>query len=740
MLARLLSILALLLCALAPAHAQLPQRDDEDIIVVPAFGFDAIMPAERWGPIRFTITSPQRHLVGVLSLEYPQDGSQSFVARMPVTLTAGTPTPVDFFVCLPRSVDRITLSMRNDRGRPVFTRTLRVSDPFGPAAPTAPPTFVPPSLVDQRITILSLGIEDLHQAGGLWARSLFLPSTWNMGGQQEGDLQFEQRYRLSTLAPESAFASWAAYDGLVALVADASTFGRLPERTRREVLHYLQSGGTLILRVDDNSDSWRRWLPPASHWDLLAVDELRSVDVPDALAALVPPRAKAAGFQSDTVFDTASALPVRAVRLTPRGGQMGFEPLWAIDAQRSLAARGPVGFGTLVLLGFDPAHLSALRSSIGAAAGWAAVLDSVITQDHSSTSTAWSYTYSSGASGRNAQSIASLVDAAVVGPGISNLALALVVLILIALLMAVGPLDAIVLKLNGKRHWSWLTASVWIALCSGFMLIFPELQRGDASMLDRTVVTDALLDDHANALTSWKTGLNVAYAGRNGLIGPVDERPGAWWRGVSPVQTWFYQRNANPTLSPLEARQLPLPGPDGARSSCLPQLPAQRVWTVRATLDHAADLPPIVARLTQSGSSYSVHLGQADLRITSLRVILRDKALEATGAEPGQSVGLKPFRLHIATEQGGVESFDAFSNSDRVQSALATAVLADLPGPDERTRAIRQMVEGGGYALIAIEYETDQPDLRLVGADRTRCRGAVRLVVPVIQTDVEPSP
>ncbi|MCL4220375.1 MAG: hypothetical protein KJZ65_03295 [Phycisphaerales bacterium] len=735
---RLLLMLVLSLSVLvAPAtRAQLPQRDDDQIIIVPSFGFDSIMPAERWGPIRFTITSPQRHLVGLLSLTYPQDGSQAFVASMPVTLTAGTPTAIDFAVCLPRSVDRMTLAMQNDRGRPIFTETFRISGSGGPLADLSA-TFVPPSLVDQRITILSLGIDDLQQAGDLWSRSLFVPSIWSSGPQNE-PLEFEQRYRVSTLAPESAFAAWPAYQGLVALVADASSLGRLPERVRRELLHYLQGGGTLILRVDDNSDVWRRWLPASSHWDVLTLDERRPVEVPGGLAARVPPRAKAAGLFTADSLETASSITARAVRLTSRSAQLGFEPLWPIDDQRSLAARGPVGFGTLIVLGYDPAHLSALRSASGAAAGWAATLDAVITHDRSPGGTVWSYQYSSGASIANTQSIAALVDSAVVGGGISVLALVLVVLMLIALAVAIGPFDAIFLKLRGKRHWSWLTASGWITLFSGFMLVFPELQHSDISVLTRSVMTDALLDENANAIVSWKTGLNVAYAGQNGLIGPLDERAGAWWRGVSPLQNWYFD-GSKPTLSPLRALQQPLPGPDGARASCLLQLPSQRVWTVRATMDCAPDLPPIVARLERSGSAYTVHLGQADLRITSLRVLAGSQPLEARSARPGQSISLVPY-VPFNRDDDPSPTSTAPSQRDSVISALPAGYLADLPGPDERTHAILQMLKAGHYALVAIEYETDHPDLRLIGAERTRCIGAVRLLVPIIDSAPESSP
>lgn len=738
MLRRLRFMLAILACALSAAHAQLPEQDDDQIIVVPAFGFDAIMPAERWGPIRFTITSPQRHLVGILSLTYPQDGSQSFVAGMPVTLTAGTPSPVDFFVCLPRSVDRITLSMRDDRNRAVFSRTFNV-DGSGRALAATSPAFTPPSLVDERITILSLGNRDLLDAGDRWSRSLFIQSTWDGGGRVDKTLAFEQQYRVSTLMPENAFAAWTAYDGLAALVADASTLGRLPERARREILHWLQGGGTLLLRVDDNSDSWRRWLPASSHWDLLTLDDLRPVDTPGTLSMLVPPHAKLAGYESDSALETSTSISARAVRLTARGERLGFERLWVLDDQRALAARGPVGFGTLVVLGFDPAHLPALRSGSGAAAGWAATLEAAITHDQQSSGDVWSYAYSSGASGRNAQAISSLVDSAVVGAGVPGGLLVLVVLLLVAMAVAIGPFDALVLRRCGLRHWSWLTASGWITLCSGFMLIFPALQRSDTSVLSRITITDALLDEHAAAVVSWKTGLNVAYAGENGLIGPVDERPGAWWRGVSPLRTWYYSASTQ-TLSPLRAVQQPLPGPEGARVSCLPRLPSQRVWTVRATLDQSADLPPIVARLERSGSNYTVHLGEADLRITSLRVIVGDRAMEARDAQPGQLVGLTPFQLIDRSDDGTVDPHDSYLLSDEAQSNVMDPMLVDLPGPDQRTRAMWQMVDAGHYALLVISYETDQPDLRLVGAGRTRCRGAVRLVVPIAEPPQEPSP
>lgn len=727
----LCTLLLFLVPSPAGAQPNLPGGSvKEKLFVQVEFGFNDIMPVERWAPVRFTITSPERHIVGMATLTYQQDGSQSLATSTPVTLTAGMPTPIDFFVCLPRSGAECSFTLREDNGKVLLRERYNTSS-FGASSVDS---FTPPSLVQERITILAIGHERLADAQSVWARSLYLPDMWNgyRASDQETHAEFEQQFGIASIAPEDAFASWAAYDGVAAIVAPASVVTSLPERARREILLWVQRGGRLIIQLDDASSAWRQWLPAGRDWHCFDVGDPRTMDVPDPLGALTQAHAKAAGFDSNSTLAVAASIPARPISLTQRGSAVGFQPLWSGSSESDavIAVQGPFGFGSLVLIGFDPASLPTLPSRSGPIAAWGGVLESCVPIVDVTPDTRWrGYTWSSGATSFQSEAISSIVDSCVDAPGIRGSTLVLVVTLLCIFALAIGPFDAIFLKRRGWRHWSWLSATGWITVFSGVLLVVPLFQRDNNSEVGRVVVTDALLDETGAPLVSWKTGVTVSYAGRNGPIGPSDERSGAWWRGISPVELYFYGRPSD-TLGPIRAMQGVVPGPDGARSSCLPRVPSQRVWTVRALLDSAPDPPPISARVERTTSGYELLLGQAPVEIVGgVRIQVGSRLWGPLTITPGSNTSLD---RSLSLDARSVTAPRADQAKRPVAVLFDDRSLADLPNIDDHDRAIADMLASGRFALVALMYKSDQPDVPLAGADQTRFSGAVRLVVPIV--------
>lgn len=748
---RWVGILLVLLATAPTLAAQSDSQGDagrQHIQVQGAFGFEGIMPAERWAPVRFTLTSTARNIVGTATLSFQQDGSQSLAVSVPVMLTAGMPAPIDFFVCLPRIGIRGSFTLRDESGR-VLLRERIDSTSFGMSSSTM---LDPPIMVRDRVTVLAIGVDRLGHDQTAWSQYWHSKNSLNSRSpspvqtkfalqsalQDEGPSTFEERFTVASIAPEQAFASWAAYDGVAAIVAPASVVTALPARVRREILLWVQRGGRLIIYLDDGSHAWRQWLPADDNWDFFWVDEPRVTVVPQSLGTATQAHAEAAGFESDTPLDVAATIPARPIRLTERARALGYRPLWnqVTESDSMLAVQGPFGFGTLVLIGFDPASLSVPSSRSACLAAWAGVLEACMPVASTAPYSDAIYydASSSGATIFQIGAIRSIVDSCVENKGIRLSTLMLITALLCVFALTVGPIDAIWLKRLGWRHWSWLTAIGWITLFSIVMLILPRFERDNQNEINRVIVTDALLDEAGAAVVSWKTGVTVSYAGRNAGIGPDDRRAGAWWRGISPIEMYVLRRSID-AVAPVRAIQSVVPGPDGARSSCLPLVPSQRVWTARALLDSAPDPPPIAARVERTADGYRLLLGRAPLEIVGgVRVRIGSSLWEPKAVAPGSVTPLP------ADGAVGVRSLNPRPTG--TESTLTSSLFEDqshtrLPNIDDHDQAIAAMLASERFALVTLDFRSDQSDIPLVGADRTHVFGAVRLVVPIVDRSMQ---
>lgn len=719
-------ILALVCLGVCSRHALAQGRTP--ISVQASFGFDNHLLAERWSPVRFTFDSPSRSIAGLLTVSHRQDGSQDASVSMPVSITQGQPTTIEILLCLPRFAQGVTVSLRDaNSGRVLFTDIIDLERGSADRISLAPPV-----VLSTRASVPAFGIDDAAEVGRVWSGVFIGLERYSVNRHQEPKpVTAEERALISPSAVGSAPSAWAGYDSALAVAISTTAFIEMSERQRRALLDWLHGGGQLVLLIDDNSEQWRSLLPlSAAAPRVLPTEAIPSATLFDAIAL----HAELLSTYQELEFTPADRVNARPIVLSTAETDLGWRSIIPLPDRQDagLAAVGPAGFGWITILGFDPASASLLKSRLATAAAWGAVLSQSLSfPDDAGDSFDWGY-YSQGSGGSAAEvaglrdTVNSLVDA----PGIGLFPLLMLLGVMGVALLGIGPIDAIVLKRLRLRHWSWLTAIGWISLASVLTASLPSLWRSSGSSVARLTVTDAMLDTEGEPITSWSTGVTVSYASKMGRIGPVDDRAGAWWRGISPLESWQYQKpGANTALSPLRLTQTQRVDGSASRLSTLLSTPTQRNWTVRALLDQAPSAPAFSAKASRDDAMLTVQVRalRPEVSVTSIEVFSGGSVQRFNNPDLSH-----PLVVHAPVRPA--ESTDAKERDVAGASGapnMQPVAARSLPGAYDRLRAREAYARSASYAVLAIEYTASTSDIEIVGSDTVSASGSARLIIPI---------
>jgi len=247
--------------------------------------------------------------------------------------------------------------------------------------------------------------------------------------------------------------------------------------------------------------------------------------------------------------------PIAEVKLHPRdlrdwgcsGAKRPSVACWSLAAARSargwkaftgrgtkvLWARGPVGFGKVGVLGFNPALLDVPRRA-GSAGFWVPQIQPLLgrrklllTHNPRESNNRWDYELGPAARARNAvlEHLYSLEE-------LRPIHIGWVVLVLATLAVLIGPVDYLVLKKLGRLPLTWVTASASIALFSVGAYYGVEYLRG--GVLQTRVVS--VLDGVAGSPTAWATRFAGIFAPHSDDYRLTGLDRSQWWSGMAPTQ------------------------------------------------------------------------------------------------------------------------------------------------------------------------------------------------------------
>ncbi len=725
------------------------------------FGFGGFMPADSWCPIRIYIsgnpTINSGAFGGTLTIAYAQDASQSARIDIPVATTPGRVTPFEALVAFPRALPTVRLTLRDESGRIVHERFM---ERLGLAGQPIPAT-----LLDGVPVILALA--DRTGTEPAVARAFAAPDpattpTNRLPGPTFGifdpDAERPDMFNLIrrvVVRDEDLPESWIGYEGMTAIVATSDALAALSPAKAVALATWLKSGGRLVVLAQSGAQNWMRLLGSAS--GALEIDSPRDLpgcsEFRDVVARAVkqarekkPPKAAdgaskknapaAPAFLPDPLL--AEYVRGRIIRISDPTRTPGWTVRWsAEDSSRTdgipatgMLAEGPVGFGWAVVLGLDPAAMGANRPAISLA--WRDALRGVMREADTRPfypPTEWWTSRGSGPDAAARVAFRTLFNKLSDVPPIGDAAFVVIVICMIALALALGPLDGVILTIKRMRQWSWATALGWIGLAAVAAAAIPPLVRSGNSTSRVLRVVDALQSPESPGET-WQTTLAALFSNSSDSVSFID--PGTdsvparlWFRGISPVG--LDERNPSDPLRYFCTTQSETRGPEPEPSGSAPggrtNHPDSSVpldmgqWTFRTLMMQGWASAVPSARLVRDGDAWNVTIrGTNTARVTgALRVgtewlVLKDRA--ATG---GQST----FRASIQNAADTGAEWNSIRKSvtshspehDFSDQPFSVAMPLELPGPRERSLAIDARVDSGRWACVYLLCEEESPSV-----------------------------
>ncbi len=687
-----------------------------------------------WSPARIYISgnSPYHNgaFGGTLELLYAQDGSQSAQITVPIATTPGRVTPVEVAIALPQNASRLTVTLYNDAGRPVDSRRYsRGSDSLPATVLHATPVVL---AVAERSGVTPT-VTKAFEAPGLRAVGVGA-NVPNFGQPTPARNPLDDMASI-TVTIDDLPESWAAYEGITAVVIGADEIAALPQARLAALRQWILSGGCVITRVGVATTGlaklfeetpWRvevleqRTVAPGSELQRVFGEAIplekdgKTIETRAALHDSLPSRLLTLGpapSPTDTDAD------VWRVRWSPRDTTR----INGLDTE-GLLAEGPMGFGWVVVLATDPALLGTGADDAAARAAWRDVMRPVASELASRARDSQEYAWGERGSGpdRSARiALRSTLNHLSSVPALGDGAFIIIGLCLLALAIAVGPFDAIFLGVKRKRQFSWATALVWIGIASIIAAAAPPLVRSGESKLQRLRVVDAIITP--DATLAYHVGVTTIFAGSGGTVALTPTTPSAptapttaldslWFRGISPLFVQPFD-NTDP-LSRFATVQRGSAS-DRARSNQLDQASPMRMgqWTFRTLMEQgpstapAAELRrPIV--LERDGSTWTVRTALPPGTLVEAHLRAGQVWQRLTLMPGGELRGAGD------ADTGNWTMRDAIARAEYYRDLDFNCGMAlELPGVRERSRTIDARLASGRWGVLYLHTNAAPPTL-----------------------------
>lgn len=665
------------------------------------FGWDAYYRPMQWTPVEIGITSDLTEAFsGRFTISAAQDGLNTLNINRSFVLTPDLRQSFPLVTKLAFGAGRCALTIHDERGRRWWDHTINMWD------------FAVQNSILKVVqeTDFLIGTVGQPQFG----LSRLPKETICLSNRGEGQVLWGNK--LARATPWD----WTGFVSLDVLVLYDPDWAELRNEQLNAISQWVSNGGTVFLILG------RHPLPadsPLAQVIPFHVGEPREVQVPsEALGqwGLDPDLTET--VTAWPMFSKAGSLLTREVKMSQGGYLYGV---------------GPVGFGRVAVLSFDPAQFSQEQKT-RAATFWTYHL--MASLGSTSTSTGGQASPQDLADDRSAGIERTIVVAdtsaeAAEDPdrrwqrnnrgrqyeiGIAEnagnsvmehlyqlkqmepLSIWCVILTLTALALLLGPIDYLVLKRLDRLPYTWLTSTGWIVLFTVGAYWGVQKLRGGSMQLRAISVVDSLADSNC----VWTTHYMGLFSPRSTDYRLTGLGPDQWWSGIAPTQDliWMHERE-------VATRQISCVQADGAS---VPVSVPINIWTVQTLMSEVPlDAAPFTASVDRKEDRLLVEIANlSDYPIQTGYVMLEDAWAQISSVPAGAKRLLElravPFDPWGGSYMRGARGsarrsvpIAAPSYPSALQTVAEKAVLAQ--GCLDRTMAMYEYLHRGG-ALVCAEY------------------------------------
>lgn len=557
-----------------------------------------------WTPIEIGIGSNlTKPFGGMITVTAQQDDLTKMTVGRRFVLTPDVPLPLPLVTKLAFASDKCELRIADDRGKTRWRYDYELWD-FSPS----------------KRPLTAVRREDMLI--GLIGRRSFglgnLPKTASTNTQM-GRGKVYVKDKLPRMAPWD----WTGFASLDILVLYDPNWEMLNAHQCKAIRQWVANGGKLLVVPGRNrlpsGHSIARLLP-------VVPGREKQVSIPSRTA-------NAWGLDAD-VDQSVVCRPLKQ-----RSSAAGGCKMVSYGTEETLFAHGPVGFGHVGVLAFDPSALKTGRKA-KTAMFWVEHLGAILGDQSDQTeyrrlqlsgsgsgSRSYSpdYYYELGQANEGLNRVFEhLLDI----PEMRPLSIWWVILLLTTLAFLLGPVDYFVLKLLDRQPLTWVTSAACILLFTvGAYYGVQALRSGTAQV--RVV---SVLDGVEGAGAGWSTTYMGVFAPESDEYRLENLKPNQWWSGISPSETNLWAQHGGRGTKRIFCSQR-----DGGN---LPVSIPINIWSMQCMMSESPrEKLPISAKVERLGKELLVSVtNRSDRPISSVYVRLADnRVIRFTGVPAGQT-------------------------------------------------------------------------------------------------------
>ncbi|CAK9053707.1 ATP-binding cassette sub-family A member 2 (ATP-binding cassette transporter 2) (ATP-binding cassette 2), partial [Durusdinium trenchii] len=413
--------------------------------------------------------------------------------------------------------------------------------------------------------------------------------------------------------------------------------------------------------------------------------------------------------------------------------QTDVPPAWRTDEQ-GFTASGPVGLGTVSIVGFDPdAHANNDRIA-AAETAWHAIMAPLITDRLEEGRRML------GASRWDGTSLGTVSMQAALGwvsraPVVGMGAFLAIFAMMLGLAIALGPIDRFALRRLRSLHRWWLTAIAWIALATVGAWLAPSYVRSGPTTVGNIRTVDAW-QDTTGTVHSWQTTISGIFLNRSAAIEFDSLDQTAW---LSPaVHPWQYTGMGS--LTSVSTNAAPATQPTTAR-----------LWTTRSFEQQGPTTLPLGVDFAEGRDRFELRLrGPIAERVETIAVRTGGRWLHLLpGGSPrrdGSDLILHAIRRDLVAQPprsfdidhllGSRDGLRPFMYGD-VDRRPPPSLTLELRGPANRTKSFEALSDTDDWAVVYLAWDGDDPLIAANARNLTKRYGKL-LALDDLSLDIGP--